>query len=148
VIPTTLERRRLVRITEDQEPRVVHGFDQAGDERVEKARTVIGLVSAAPQPAAQFAPTYIQAAPVYAQPSPVYVYPGPSYEYYDGWPCYWGYPSVSVGFGFGRGYFRIKVTSLEATVSASPRKSPATTTNPITTPVACITCRRSGHCTR
>jgi hypothetical protein len=60
---------------------------------------------AAPQPAAQFAPTYIQAAPVYAQPSPVYVYPGPSYEYYDGWPCYWGYPSVSLGFGFGGGHY-------------------------------------------
>jgi hypothetical protein len=62
-------------------------------------------VPAAPQPAAQFAPTYVQAAPVYVQPSPVYVYPGPSYEYYDGWPYYWGYPSVSFGFGFGRGYY-------------------------------------------
>jgi hypothetical protein len=63
----------------------------------------------APQPApatTQFAPAYVAAAaPVYAQPSPVYVYPAPSYEYYDGWPYYWGYPSVSLGFGFGRGYY-------------------------------------------
>src|ERR1035441_6908995 len=60
-----------------------------------------------PQPApapAQYAPTYVAAAPVYTQPSPVYVYP-PSYEYYDSWPYYWGYPSVSVGFGFGGGHY-------------------------------------------
>jgi hypothetical protein len=56
---------------------------------------------AAPQPAAQFAPTYVEAAPVYTQPSPVYVYPAPSYGYYDPWPYYWGYPSLSIGFGFG-----------------------------------------------
>jgi uncharacterized membrane protein YgcG len=60
-----------------------------------------------PQPApapAQYAPTYVAAAPVYTQPSPVYVYP-PSYEYYDSWPYYWGYPSVSFGFGFGGGHY-------------------------------------------
>jgi uncharacterized membrane protein YgcG len=60
---------------------------------------------AAPQPATQFAPAYDAAAPVYAQPSPVYVYQAPSYGYYDPWPYYWGYPSVSFGFGFGRGYY-------------------------------------------
>ena len=65
-------------------------------------------VNSSPQPApaaTQFAPAYTVAAPVYVQPSPVYVYPAPSYEYYDGWPYYWGYPSVSFGFGFGRGYY-------------------------------------------
>jgi hypothetical protein len=60
---------------------------------------------AAPQPAAQFAPTYVEAAPVYTQPSPVYVYPAPSYGYYDPWPYYWGYPSLSIGFGFGGGHY-------------------------------------------
>ena len=59
----------------------------------------------APQPAAQFAPTYVEAAPVYTQPSPVYVYPAPSYGYYDPWPYYWGYPSLSIGFGFGGGHY-------------------------------------------
>ena len=59
-----------------------------------------------PAPAApQYAPTYDAVAPVYAQPSPVYAYPAPSYGYYDSWPYYWGYPSVSFGFGFGRGYY-------------------------------------------
>src|ERR1035441_2865043 len=65
--------------------------------------------NSSPQPApaaTQFAPAYVEAAaPVYAQPSPVYVYPAPSYEYYDSWPYYWGYPSLSFGFGFGRGYY-------------------------------------------
>ena len=61
-----------------------------------------------PAPAAtQYAPAYTAAAPVYAQPSPVYAYPAPSYGYYDSWPYYWGYPSVSFGFGFGRGYYEI-----------------------------------------
>jgi len=60
---------------------------------------------AAPQPAAQFAPTYVEAAPVYTQPSPVYVYPALSYGYYDPWPYYWGYPSLSIGFGFGGGHY-------------------------------------------
>jgi hypothetical protein len=59
-----------------------------------------------PAPAApQFAPAYDAAAPVYAQPSPVYVYPAPSYGFYDAWPYYWGYPSLSLGFGFGGGYY-------------------------------------------
>jgi hypothetical protein len=59
-----------------------------------------------PAPAAtQYAPAYEAAAPVYAQPSPVYAYPAPSYGYYDSWPYYWGYPSVSFGFGFGHGYY-------------------------------------------
>ena len=65
--------------------------------------------NSSPQPApaaTQFAPAYVEAAaPVYAQPSPVYAYPAPSYEYYDSWPYYWGYPSLSFGFGFGRGYY-------------------------------------------
>ena len=65
--------------------------------------------NSSPQPApaaTQFAPAYVEAAaPVYAQPSPVYVYPAPSYEYYDSWPYYWGYPSLSFGFGFWRGYY-------------------------------------------
>ena len=56
---------------------------------------------ALPQPA----PTYVETAPVYTQPSPVYDYPAPYYGYYDSWPYYWGYPSVSFGFGFGRGYY-------------------------------------------
>ena len=60
---------------------------------------------AAPQPATQFAPAYDAVAPVYAQPAPVYTYPAPYYGYYDSWPYYWGYPSVSFGFGFGRGYY-------------------------------------------
>jgi hypothetical protein len=60
---------------------------------------------AAPQPATQFEPTYVEAAPVYTQPSPVYVYPAPSYGYYDPWPYYWGYPSLSIGFGFGGGHY-------------------------------------------
>jgi hypothetical protein len=60
---------------------------------------------AAPQPAAQFAPAYVEAAPVYTQPSPVYAYPAPSYGYYDPWPYYWGYPSLSIGFGFGGGHY-------------------------------------------
>jgi len=60
---------------------------------------------AAPQPAAQFEPTYVEAAPIYTQPSPVYVYPAPSYGYYDPWPYYWGYPSLSIGFGFGGGHY-------------------------------------------
>jgi len=38
--------------------------------------------------------------------------------------------------------------SLVASRSAMPRKAPATITNPITTEVAWITWRRSGHCTR
>jgi hypothetical protein len=59
-----------------------------------------------PAPAApQYAPTFDAVAPVYAQPSPVYAYPAPSYGYYDSWPYYWGYPSLSFGFGFGRGYY-------------------------------------------
>jgi len=59
----------------------------------------------APAPT-QPAPAYVEAAaPVYVQPSPVYVYPAPSYEYYDPWPYYWGYPSLSFGFGYGRGYY-------------------------------------------
>ena len=59
-----------------------------------------------PAPAApQYAPTYDAVAPVYAQPSPVYAYPAPNYGYYDSWPYYWGYPSISFGFGFGRGYY-------------------------------------------
>ena len=45
------------------------------------------------------------AAPVYAQPSPVYAYPAPSYGYYNSWPCYWGYPTLSIGIGFGGGYY-------------------------------------------
>ena len=65
--------------------------------------------NSSPQPApaaTQFAPAYVEAAaPVYAQPSPVYAYPAPYYGYYDSWPYYWGYPSVSFGFGFGRGYY-------------------------------------------
>ena len=67
---------------------------------------------AAPQPIAQpapaapqFAPAYEAAAPVYAQPAPVYAYPAPSYGYYNSWPYYWGYPSLSLGFGFGGGYY-------------------------------------------
>jgi hypothetical protein len=62
-------------------------------------------VNSSPQPAAQFAPTYVEAAPVYAQPSPVYVYPAPSCGYYGSWPYYWGYPSLSIGFGFGGGHY-------------------------------------------
>jgi len=65
-------------------------------------------VNSSPQPApapTQYAPTYQAAAPVYAQPAPVYTYPAPYYGYYDSWPYYWGYPSVSFGFGFGRGYY-------------------------------------------
>ena len=65
-------------------------------------------VNSSPQPAppaSQPAPSYVAAAPVYTQPSPLYVYPAPSYEYYDSWPYYWGYPSISFGFGFGRGYY-------------------------------------------
>ena len=59
-----------------------------------------------PAPAAnQYAPAYEAAAPVYAQPSPVYAYPAPSYGYYDSWPYYWGYPTLSLGFGFGGGYY-------------------------------------------
>ena len=59
-----------------------------------------------PAPAApQFAPAYDGAAPVYAQPSTVYAYPAPSYGYYDSWPWYWGYPGLSRGFGFGGGYY-------------------------------------------
>ena len=59
-----------------------------------------------PAPAApQFAPAYEAAAPVYAQPAPVYAYPAPSYGYYNSWPYYWGYPSLSLGFGFGGGYY-------------------------------------------
>ena len=60
-----------------------------------------------PAPAApQFAPAYVEAAaPVYARPSPVSVYPAPSYGFYDSGPCYWGYPSVSFGIGFGSGYY-------------------------------------------
>ena len=65
--------------------------------------------NSSPQPApaaTQFAPAYVEAAaPVYAQPSPVYAYPAPYYGYYDSWPYYWGYPSVSFGFAFGRGYY-------------------------------------------
>src|ERR1035441_10518505 len=65
--------------------------------------------NSSPQPApaaTQFAPAYVEAAaPVYAQPSPVYAYPAPYYGYYDSWPYYWGYPSLSFGFGFGRGYY-------------------------------------------
>ena len=65
-------------------------------------------VNSSPQPAPaapQFAPAYDAAAPVYAQPSPVYAYPAPSYGYYDSWPYYWGYPALSLGFGFGGGYY-------------------------------------------
>ena len=59
-----------------------------------------------PAPAApQYAPAYHAAAPVYAQPAPVYAYPAPSYGYYDSWPYYWGYPALSLGFGFGGGYY-------------------------------------------
>ena len=64
--------------------------------------------NSSPQPATaapQYAPTYDAVAPVYTQPSPVYAYPAPSYSYYDAWPYYWGYPSLSFGFGFGRGYY-------------------------------------------
>ena len=65
--------------------------------------------NSSPQPApaaTQFAPAYVEAAaPVYAQPSPVYAYPAPYYGYYDSWPYYWGYPSVSFGFGFGGGHY-------------------------------------------
>jgi hypothetical protein len=39
------------------------------------------------------------------EPAPVYPYPAPYYGYYDSWPYYWGYPSVSFGFGFGHGYY-------------------------------------------
>ncbi len=65
-------------------------------------------VNSSPQPApapTQYAPTYQAAAPVYAQPAPVYTYPAPYYGYYDSWPYYWGYPSVSFGFGFGGGHY-------------------------------------------
>jgi len=61
-----------------------------------------------PQPAPsapQLAPAYEAAAPVYAQPAPVYAYPAPSYGYYDSWPYYWGYPALSLGIGFGGGYY-------------------------------------------
>jgi hypothetical protein len=65
-------------------------------------------VNSSPQPApapTQYAPTYQAVAPVYTQPAPVYTYPAPYYGYYDSWPYYWGYPSVSFGFGFGHGYY-------------------------------------------
>ena len=69
-------------------------------------------VNSSPQPAPaptqyapQPAPSYVAAAPVYAQPSQVYVYPAPSYGFYDSWPYYWGYPSISFGFGFGGGHY-------------------------------------------
>jgi hypothetical protein len=59
-----------------------------------------------PAPAAtQYAPTYDAAASVYAQPSTTYVYPAPAYSYYDSGPYYWGYPGLSLGFGFGGGYY-------------------------------------------
>ncbi len=35
----------------------------------------------------------------------MYTYPAPYYGYYDSWPYYWGYPSVSFGFGFGGGHY-------------------------------------------
>jgi hypothetical protein len=65
-------------------------------------------VNSSPPPApapTQYAPAYQAVAPVYAQPAPVYTYPAPYYGYYDSWPYYWGYPSVSFGFGFGHGYY-------------------------------------------
>jgi hypothetical protein len=65
-------------------------------------------VNSSPQPApapTQFAPTYDAAAPVYAQPAPVYTYPAPYYGYYDSWPYYSGYPALTLGFGFGGGYY-------------------------------------------
>ena len=58
-----------------------------------------------PPPAPQFAPSYVAAAPVYVQPAPVYAYPAPIYGYYDSWPYYAGYPALSLGFGFGGGYY-------------------------------------------
>jgi hypothetical protein len=65
-------------------------------------------VNSSPPPApapTQYAPAYQAVAPVYTQPAPVYTYPAPYYGYYDSWPYYWGYPSISFGFGFGHGYY-------------------------------------------
>jgi hypothetical protein len=76
-------------------------------------RAPAGLTSdwanSTPQPAPatpQYAPAYDATAPVYAPPSTVYAYPAPSYGYCDySWPWYWGYPGLSLGFGFGGGYY-------------------------------------------
>ena len=71
----------------------------------EPSTTGANASNAQPAPATiQPAPTYVQTAPVYVQPSPVYVYPAPSYGYYDYSP-YYGYPALSLSFGFGGGYY-------------------------------------------
>jgi hypothetical protein len=51
VVPTALQRRRIVRIAKDEESGVMHRLDQASDKRVQKPGFVLGLVRAA-QPAA------------------------------------------------------------------------------------------------
>jgi hypothetical protein len=51
VLPTALQRGRLVRVAQDQEPWVVHRFDEAGDQRVEQARAVVACQNAAAEQA-------------------------------------------------------------------------------------------------
>ncbi len=72
----------------------------------------------APAPAPSPAPTVVAQAPTvvtqpqttYVQPAPVYVYSSPApvvyepYPYYRPYYGYYGYPAVSLSFGFGRGY--------------------------------------------
>jgi hypothetical protein len=74
--------------------------------------SAVEATSSSPQAspaAAQPAPTYqaapVQSAPTYV-PAPVYVQPSPAYFYPAPAPYYWGYPglSLSFGFGFGGGY--------------------------------------------
>ena len=72
----------------------------------------------APASAPTPAPTVVAQAPTvvtqpqttYVQPAPVYVYSSPApviyepYPYYRPYYGYYGYPAVSLSFGFGRGY--------------------------------------------
>ena len=68
------------------------------------------VVAQAPTVVTQPQTTYVQAAPTYVQPAPVYVYSAPApvvyepYPYYRPYYGYYGYPALSLSFGFGRGY--------------------------------------------
>ncbi len=58
----------------------------------------------APQVVVQSQPNYVQT----VQPAPVYVYSSPApviYEPYPYYRPYYGYPALSLSFGFGRGYY-------------------------------------------
>ena len=82
----------------------------------QKNAAPVSLVAAQPAPAvpasvnpqpAQPSPTYAVPTPVYVGSTPVYVYPSSS-DYDNSWPYnsgYWGYPGVSLSFGFGSGYY-------------------------------------------